>query len=138
MLCFIKEKIWWLRFMHKVTYFMVMYSWNIIKRLQGFYHPAVHVEAGECREKRWSLQNKRRQPVRKKMMLSGRSSFLESLVFCQSKIFRNLLNNAIMHTICPPGYYNNAFMGFPDFRHSIYGFYGYSIFLFIKKNFELI
>ena len=28
-----------------------------------------------------------------------------------------------MHTICSPGYYNNAFMGIPEFRHNIYGFF---------------
>ena len=46
-----------------------------------------------------------------------------SLVCCHSKIFRNLFNNTIMHTMYPPGYHHNAFMAIPEHGHNMYGLF---------------
>ena len=104
------------------------------KASAGFHRPEVPEEPGDFSEKRWPLQKWIKWPV-VKLMLSGRISFSGSLVFCHTKILRNLFNNAIMHTVCPPSYYDRESLNLGMVYMSLYG---YSIFLFIRKKFGSI
>ena len=44
-----------------------------------------------------------------------------------------------MHSIHPPGYYHNPFVGIPEFRHSIYGFFMViPYFCLLEKKVEML
>ena len=79
----------------------------------------------EFSRKKLFLRKSRRKPISREFQgeTDGEYFLSGSLVCCHSKIFRNLFNNTIMHTMYPPGYHHNAFMAIPEHGHNMYGLF---------------